>query len=65
MSEKERLRALLKHWSEHSLEHREHFLEWAKKAEEINLKDVSLCLLQAAKAMEEAAKNLEKALGYL
>jgi len=56
-----KLKALLKHWAEHSLEHRESIMKWARKAEEMGLEKASLYLLRAADAMEEAAKYLEKA----
>ncbi|RLE64230.1 MAG: hypothetical protein DRJ38_05930 [Thermoprotei archaeon] len=65
MEDKEKLKALVKHWSEHSLEHRENFLKWAKKADEMELKEAGKCLREAARAMEEAAKNLDKALKFL
>ncbi len=65
MENKEKLKALIKHWSEHSLEHRENFLKWAERAEEMGFREASRYLREAAKAMEKAAKNLDKALEFL
>lgn len=65
MENKEKLKALIKHWSEHSLEHRESFLKWAEKAEKMGFREASKCLREAAKAMKEVAKNLDKALEFL
>lgn len=60
--ERIRLKALLRHWVEHSLEHKKNFEEWSEKAKDMKLHDVSRYLALAAEDSERIAEHLSKAL---
>lgn len=57
-----RLQKKLEHWIEHNKEHAESFRKAAREAEEIGLVDISRCLNDAAKGMDDISALLEKAM---
>lgn len=60
-----RLQKKLEHWIEHNKEHAESIRKAAREAEEIGLVDISRCLNDAAKSMDEISAVLEAAMREL
>jgi len=62
---KERLRGLIEHWAHHNDEHRDRFLEAAKEAEELGLRETEAEMKRAAGKAGEVSEHLRKALEHL
>ncbi len=60
--EKEKLKVLLDHWTEHNKEHAEEFREWAEKAKNLSEQVVCDNIKMAANQLDEANEFLAKAL---
>lgn len=60
-----KLKALLGYWAEHNREHSQEFREWAERARTMGETDISTGLSQAAGAMDEAGKLIDRALARL
>jgi ferritin-like metal-binding protein YciE len=65
VTELEKLKHLLKHWSEHNENHIQTYTEWAGKAESLGKKEVSNLLKQIAEETKRIDELLRKALGAL
>ncbi|OYT30151.1 MAG: hypothetical protein B6U95_01360 [Thermofilum sp. ex4484_82] len=59
--EKAKLKALIRHWIEHTREHGKNFKKWSEKADEMKMVKTSEYLLKAAEATEKTIEYLEKA----
>lgn len=56
-----RLQKLLPHWVEHNEEHAQKFEEWAEKARQLGLEEVSRRLITAAELFHKATQELKAA----
>lgn len=65
MTDLEKLKHLLKHWSEHNETHIQTYTEWAGKAESLGKEEVSKLLNQIAEETKRIDELLRKALGSL
>ncbi|TNF54219.1 hypothetical protein EP227_04580 [bacterium] len=61
----EKLKHLLKHWSEHNEAHIQTYIEWAGKAEALGKEEVSKLLKKIAEETKRIDELLVKALGSL
>jgi hypothetical protein len=62
MTEREKLKHLLKHWSEHNKAHVKNYSEWASKAESMDEQELALVLkkiVEQSKALEDLFKKAE------
>ena len=62
---REKLKALLKHWIEHNNEHSQEFREWADKAKGLGEGEICDDILEAARGMDKASEPLMRALKKL
>lgn len=62
MSDLVKLPIRLSYWMNHNLEHAREFRQWAERAEDFGLEEVSSKLEEAAKHMERLNRYLESAL---
>ena len=51
--DKEKLKVLLKHWTEHNEEHKKNFVNWIEKAKGMGLDDVAKNLAKANKELKK------------
>jgi hypothetical protein len=65
LSVKEKLSMLFDHWIEHNNSHKDNYVSWAEKAENENLPDTAVLLIQAAQASDIVTQKLEDALKTL
>ncbi len=63
--EREKLRTLLHYWTKHNREHSHEFREWADKIAKLGEIEAAKKLEQAAQEMDKASKSLSDALSSL
>ena len=63
--EREKLRTVLHYWTKHNREHSQEFREWADKIAKLGEIEAAKKLEQAAQEMDKASKSLSNALSSL
>ena len=63
--EREKLRIILHYWTKHNREHSQEFREWADKIAKLGEIEAAKKLEQAAQEMDKASKSLSNALSSL
>lgn len=62
MTDKDKLAHILRHWVEHNEAHIEEYRKWANTAEKEGLHEISSCIIEAIKGIENANGSLHKAM---
>jgi len=65
MTELEKLKHLLEHWTEHNEDHVKTYNEWAQKAESLGKKELSEILKQIAEESKKLEGLFKRALNYI
>lgn len=65
MTELEKLKHLLEHWTEHNEDHVKTYMEWAEKAELLGKKELSGILKQIAAESKKLDELFKRALNYI
>jgi len=65
MTELEKLKHLLEHWTGHNEDHVKTYNEWAQKAESLGKKELSRILKQIAEESKKLEGLFKRALNYI
>ena len=62
MDEIKKMSIVIEHWIEHNQSHMDEYRKWARRADELGLKQITVEIEEAIRALSLSNRHLEKAL---